>query len=98
MRDRLGLWTARESCGVKFAQPGGNNESGFASFIARHSEVRAAFLRLWGMRTISSICAPPDLRELLANASYNEHFAGRMNVVRGKGEIVLRTLKNAPGR
>ncbi|MCF7748497.1 AsnC family transcriptional regulator [Sulfitobacter sp. M39] len=91
--DRLGFGL-RAIVRVNLRSHGGDNESGFANFIARHPEVRAAFSVSGDADYILDLRAP-DLESFAR--FIHEQLLPHELVAQVRSEIVLRTLKDAPG-
>ena len=91
--DRLGFGL-RAIVRVNLRSHGGTNESGFASFIARHPEVRAAFSVSGDADYILDL-RTPDLESFAR--FIHEHLLPHELVAQVRSEIVLRTLKDSPG-
>ena len=79
---------------VNLRRHGGDNESGFASFIARSAEVRAAFSVSGDADYILDL-RTPDLESFAT--FIHEQLLPHALVAQVRSEIVLRTLKDSPG-
>ena len=79
---------------VNLRSHGGTNESSFASFIARRPEVRAAFSVSGDADYILDL-RTPDLESFAR--FIHEHLLPEALVAQVRSEIVLKTLKDAPG-
>ncbi len=79
---------------VNLRRHGGNNESGFATFIARRPEVRAAFSVSGDADYILDL-RTPDLESFAR--FIHEHLLAHELVAQVRSEIVLKTLKDEPG-
>ena len=79
---------------VNLRRHGGDSESGFAGFIARRPEVRAAFSVSGDADYILDL-RTPDLEGFAA--FIHEHLLPHDLVAQVRSETVPRTLKDAPG-